>query len=84
MESISDCLIFIDTMILSGIEKYACIRNLEGLRDCIIRMYKKIYIGEIAPVLVILSQFNLKMEKFCFDNENDIKKQYHNLSKKKY
>ena len=43
MESISDCLNFIDTMILSGIEKHVCIGTLKDLRDCITRMHKKIY-----------------------------------------
>ena len=41
METISTCLKFIDTRILSGIEKHA--GSLEDLRGCITRKYKKIY-----------------------------------------
>ena len=35
----------------------------------------------MASVLAILSQTNLIIEKFYFDNESDFKKQYRNLRK---
>ena len=40
MKSVSDCLNFIDSMILCSIEKHAGIGNLEDLPNYMIEMYK--------------------------------------------
>ena len=82
MKSVSDCLNFIDSMILCSIEKHVGIGNLEDLRDHMIGMYKEKYIEEMVPLLAILSQINLIKERFHLDYESDIKKQYCNLRKR--
>ena len=40
MNSVADCLNFIDTVILSGIGNYACIGNLEDVRDYVLSEFK--------------------------------------------
>ena len=81
MKSISDCLNFIDSMIICSVEKHAGIGNLEDLRDYMIGMYSEKYIEEMVAMTAILSQINLLIERFCLDKESDIKKQNCNLRK---
>ena len=75
MKSVSDCLNFIDSMILCSIEKHVGIGSLEDSRAYMIGMYNEKYIEEMVAMLGILSQINLIIEKFCLDNESDINKQ---------
>ena len=82
MKSISDCLNFIDTMILGNIEKHIGIGNLEDLREYLIGVYNEKYIEEIVSILAILSQINLIIGKFFLDNENVSKNQYCTLKKR--
>ena len=44
-------------------------------------MYNENYIEEMVALLSKLSQINLIIERFCLDNESDIKKQYCDLKK---
>ena len=81
MKSVSECLNFIDDMILCSVEKSFGIGNLEDIRDYMTGMYNEIYIEEMVDKSAILSQINLIIEKFYLDNESDIKKQYSNLMK---
>ena len=54
-KSISDCLNFIDNLILCGTEEHICIGNLEDVRDYMIRMYDGKYIEEMVSMLAVLS-----------------------------
>ena len=63
-KSVSDCLNFIDSMIICSKEKHVGIGNLEDLRDYMIGMYNEKYIGEMVSMLAILSQINLIKEIF--------------------
>ena len=76
MESISDCLNFIDSMIFCSIEKHVAIGNLEDLRDYMIGMYNEKYKEKLVAMLSILSQINLLIDRFYSDNDSDIKKLY--------
>ena len=82
MKSVSDCLNFVDSMILGDIEKTCGIGNLEDVRDYMIGMYNNTYIEEMECMLSILSQINLILERFYLDNESDIKKLYCDLRKR--
>ena len=75
MKSVSDCLNFVDSMIICNIEKHTGIGNLEDMRVYMIRMYNELYIEEMVALFSILSQTNLIIERFYLDNESDIKKQ---------
>ena len=75
MKSVSDCLNFIDSMIICNIEKHASVGNLEALRDYMIGMYNEKYFEEMVASVSILSQINLIIDRFYLDNESDIKKQ---------
>ena len=75
-ESVADCLIFIDTVILSDIGKNACIGNLEDVRNYVLSENKNKYIEDIVTLNKILSQINNKKDKFYFDKEADIKSEY--------
>ena len=64
MKSISDCLNFIDSMIICSIEKHVGIGNLEDVCDYMIGMYNDKYIAETVSVLAIPSQINLIIDRF--------------------
>ena len=51
MKSVSDCLNFIDSMIICNIEKHAAIGNLEDIRAYMIVMYNGKYIEEMVALL---------------------------------
>ena len=82
MKSVSECLKFIDSMILCSIEKHGGIGYLEDLRNYMIGMYNDKYIEEMVAILAILSQINLILERFHLDNESDFRKQYCELRKR--
>ena len=82
VKSISDCLNFIDNLILCGTEKQVGIGNLENIRDCMIRLYDGKYIEEMLIMLAVLSQINLIIDRFYLDKESDIKKLYRDLKKR--
>ena len=63
MKSVSDCLNFIDSMIICNIEKHAGIGNLEDIRVYKIGTYNEKYIEEMVTLLSILSQKNLIIER---------------------
>ena len=72
INSISDCLTFIDSMILCNIEKHVGIGNLEDLRNYMIGMYNDKYLEDMVTMLSTLSQINLIIDRFYLDNESDI------------
>ena len=82
MKSISDCLNFIDSMILCSIETYAGIENSKDLGNCMLGMYNEKYIEEMVGMLSILSHINLIIKKFYLHNESDIEKLYCDLKKR--
>ena len=69
IKTISDCLNFIDSMILCSIEKHVGIGNDK-------------YLQEMVSILGTLSQVNLIIDIFYLDNESDIKKPYCTLRKR--
>ena len=76
MKPNSDCLNFIDSMILCSIEKHCGIGKLEDLREYMVGMYNEKYFEEMVSMLRVLCQINLILEKFYLNNKSDIKKQY--------
>ena len=81
MKSVSECLNFIDDMILRSVEKSVGIGILEDIRDYMIGKYNEKYIEEMVAMSTILSQINNIIENLYLDNESDNKKQYNNLRK---
>ena len=73
MKSVADCLSFIDTVILSDIGKYACIGNLQDVRDYVSSDYKNKYIEHMVAMNNIISQINIIIDKFYYDKEDNIK-----------
>ena len=59
MKSVSECLNFLDDMILCSVEKSVGISNLEDIRNYLIGMYNEKYIEEMVAMSAILSQINL-------------------------
>ena len=82
VNAISDCLNFIDNLILCGIEKHIGIGNLEDVRDYMIGMYDGKYIEEMVSMLAVLSQINPIIDRFYLDRESDIKQLYRDLRKR--
>ena len=82
MNSVTDCLNFIDSMIICNIEKHAGIGNLGDIRAYMIAMYNQKYIGETVALLSIVSQINIIIERFYSHNESDIRKKYCDLRKR--
>ena len=82
MKSVCDCLNFIDSMILCDIEKHAGVGILEDIRQYMITIYSDKYIEDMVSMLRVFAQINLKIDRFYFDNESDIKKQYTTLRKR--
>ena len=76
IKSVSECLNFIDDMILCSVEKNVGVGISEDLRDFMIDMYNEKYIEELVTMLAILSQIDFIIKKIYLDNESDIKKQY--------
>ena len=81
IKSVSDCLIFIDSMILCSIQKHVGIGNLEHIHDYMKGMYIDNYIEEMVIIFAIPSQINLLLDRFYLDEESDIKKHYYTLKK---
>ena len=82
MKSVSDCLSFIESVILSGVENHNGIGNLEVVRDYMIEMYNAKYIEDMVVMTGVLSQINLIIEKvYDFDDDSDLKRKYWILRK---
>ena len=82
VKSISDCLNFIDNLILCGTEKHIGIGNLEDVRDYMIGRYDGECIGEMVCMLAVLSQIKLIIDRFYLDKESDIEQLYRDLRKR--
>ena len=80
--SISDCLNFIDNLILCNTSKYIGIGNLEDLLEYIINMYDGKYVEDLMTILGIVYQINIIIDKFYLDNESDINQLYRDLRKR--
>ena len=80
MKSVAACLNFIDTVILSDIRKYACIGNLEDVRDFVLSENENKYIEDMVALNKILSQISNIINNF-FDKEDGIKNDYQILWK---
>ena len=80
-KSVSDCLNFIDILIICGTEKHIGIGNLEDLRDYMIGIYDGKYIEQMVSMLAVLSQINLIIDRFYLDKESDSKQLYRDLRK---
>ena len=74
VESVCDCLNFIDSMILCDTKKHAGIGNLEDIRLYMITVYNDKYIKDMVSMLAVFSQINPIRNRFHLDNESDIKK----------
>ena len=82
VKSISDCLNFIDNLILCSTEKHIGIGNLEDVRDYMNGMYDSKYIEEMVSMLAVLSEINLIIDRFYLDKKSDIKQLYRDLRKR--
>ena len=82
INSISDCLTFIDHLILCEGEKHIGVGNLEDIRDYVIGLYDGKFIEDMVSMFAVLSQINLIIDKFYLDKESDIKKLYCELRKR--
>ena len=77
MKSVSDCLNFIDRVILCGLKNYNGIESLEVVRDFLIEMHNDEYIEEMIVMTGVFSQTNLIIEKFCdIDDDSDLRREY--------
>ena len=82
MKSVSNCLDFIDSMIICNIAKRVGVGILEDLRDCMMELYDENYIEEKVALLAILSQINLIIYRFHLDNDSDNGQLYLTLRKR--
>ena len=80
-KSVADCLNSIDTDILSDIGKFACIGNLEDVRDYVLSEYKYKYIEDMVALIKILCQITNIIDNIYFDKDDDIKSEYQYLRK---
>ena len=79
METIKDCLDFIDVVRVVDYKNIKIVDNFEQMRESIIDTYEeKIFVNEMC-LLRILSQVNHITAKNYFDNVDNIKKDVHNL-----
>ena len=79
METIKDCLDFIDVVIVIDYKTIKFVDNFEQMRECIIDTYhEKIFVNEMN-LLRILSQKIQITEKFFFDIVENFKKDVHNF-----
>ena len=82
INSISNCLSFIDILILCEGEKHIGIGNSEDIRDYMIGLYDDKYIKDMVSMFAVLSQINLIIDKFYLDKKSDIKLLYRDLRKR--
>ena len=81
-KSVCDCLNFIDSTILCGIEKLVGIGNLKDMRNSILEKYNDKYMEGMVSMSAIISQINLIIGNFYLDKDSDIKKHYCTLRKR--
>ena len=76
MKAVSDCLNFIDRVILCGVENCNAIGNLELVRDYMIELYNDKYIEDMVIMSGLMSQINLIIEKYYdIDGDSDLKRE---------
>ena len=68
MKSLSDCLNFIDSMILYSTEKRESMEKLEGIRDQFLDSYNDKNNEQLIAMLPILYQTNLIIDRFSIPN----------------
>ena len=82
MKSVSDCLNFIDHVILCVAENFNGVESLEVVRDYMIEMYNDEYIENMIVMTGVLSQINLIIETiYDIDDDSDFKRKYWILRK---
>ena len=81
MKSLTDCLNFIDNMMLYNVEKVDNMDGLESMRDFISDDYIRKTDEELAAIKSILSQINLIVNRFYIPDEYNIIDYYYDLRK---
>ena len=76
MKSLTDCLNFIDKMILYIVEKVGSMGGLESMRDFILDEYIEKSDEELDVIMSILSQINLIINRFSIPDDYDITSYY--------
>ena len=82
MNSNTECLNFIDFIILNDIEKHISVGTLENIRNFMLENYNDKYIEDMISMSAIFSQINLIIDKLYSDTECDNKKLYYDLRKR--
>ena len=82
MKTISNCLNFIDNLIICNTEKHIGNGNLEDVRKYVLSMNDSKYIENTVSTLEVVYQIKLIIDKLCSDNESDIKQLYSDLRKR--
>ena len=72
MKSFTDCLNFIDNMILYNVEKVDSMDGLESMLDFILDEYIKKSNEELVSIMSILSQINLIINRFYLPDDYSI------------
>ena len=78
MKSFTDCLNFIDNMILYNVVKVDSMNGLESMRDFILDDYIK-NDEELVAIMSILSQINLVINRFYSPDDYSITDYYYDL-----
>ena len=66
MKSFTDCLNFIDNMILYNVEKVDCMDGLEGMRDFVLDDYIRKSDEELVAIISMLTLINLIKKYILF------------------
>ena len=82
MKSFTDCLNFIDNMILYNVEKVDSMDAIESMRDFILDDYIKKSDEELVATMSILSQINLIMNRFYLSDDYSITEYYYDLRRR--
>ena len=81
MKSFTDCLNFIDNLIIYNVEKVDSMDGLEIMRDFNLDDYIKKTDEELAPIKSILSQINLIINRFYIPEDYNIIGYHYDLKK---
>ena len=82
MKSFTDCLNFIDNMILYNVEKIDSMDGLEKMRDFDLDDYIKKSDEELVAIMSILSQINLITNRFSLPDDYSITDYYYDLRRR--
>ena len=82
VKSFTDCLHFIDNMILYNVEKVDSMDGLESMRDFVLDNYIKKSDEELVGIMSILSQINLIINRFYLPDDYSITDYYYDLKRR--